>query len=174
MPELHETDPSDSAVQREIESTMLDRLGEQHPGWRRVVWKVISTDLGLPAPWRNAKPDAVWKTEQDQLIVAESYSRIGELNAGHRRKIATDALKLLALKHTFAGNGHVRYLIVVPEELSKRLSKLEGWLPAALSVAAEIVSVALLPGERKRLLEASARQAQGQARVKNASKAPRE
>ena len=114
------------------------------------------------------------RLQDDHLIVAESYSRIGELNAGHRRKIAMDALKLLSLKHTLADKRRVRYLIVVPDELSKRLSNLEGWFPTALDIAAEVVSVALLPSERKKLVGASARQAQGQARMKRSRKAFRE
>jgi hypothetical protein len=167
MPQKTDSDPSDSAVQKEIESAMLHRLGEQHPDWRRVSWEAAAIELGLSSVWPKSKPDAVWKTARNEVIVAECYSRVGELKAGHRRKLAMDALKLLALRHALPDKNDVRCLLVVPEELIGRLEG-DGWFPAALHLAAEIVPVALSGSERKKLGDATRQQAQGQARTKRA------
>jgi hypothetical protein len=156
--------PSDSVVQREIELAMLDRLGKRHPDWQRVTWKTEATELGLSSVWQKAQPDATWKIGPGQTIVAECYARIGELKAGHRRKLAMDALKLLALRHALTHEPYVRFLLVVPEELIGRL-KGDGWFPVAIRLAAEVVPVGLLASERMRLSEAIALQAQGQSRV---------
>jgi hypothetical protein len=156
--------PSDSAVQHEIELAMLDRLGEQHPDWQRVPWKTEAALLGLSSAWQSARPDATWKTGTDQIIVAECYARTGELKAGHRRKLAMDALKLLALQHALPHRQHIHFLLVVPEELTGRL-KGDGWFPVAIRLAAEVIPMALLAREKTRLGEATALQAQGQART---------
>ena len=169
MAETTDHDPSDSAVQRAIELAMLHRLGEQHPDWQRVTWKTLAAELGMSQVWQKAEPDAVWKTDSDEVIVAESYARVGELKAGHRRKLAMDALKLLALRDALPGGNHVRCFLVVPEELIGRLRG-DGWFPSALRLASEVVPVALLEGERKSLSDASMLQAQGQARTKRARK----
>ncbi len=159
---------SDSAVQRKIELTMLDRISQKNPDWQRVTWKTLAAELSLPPVWQNAKPDAVWRTSSHKVIVAECYARVGELKAGHRRKLAMDALKLLALRDALEENA-VRCLLVVPEELKGKLAG-DGWFPAALHLVAEIVSVDLKEDERKELVAASTRQAQGQARTKRAGK----
>jgi hypothetical protein len=143
---------------------MLRRLEERYPTWKRLAWQNVAIHLGLPPVWQKAVPDAVWKTECGETIVAEAYSRIGQLTAGHRRKLAMDALKLLGLRHAISSNQSARYLLVVPDELAHSLRG-DGWFPAALSMAAELVSVALTSEEREKLHRASARQAQGQARV---------
>jgi hypothetical protein len=166
-------DPSDSAVQREIELLMLRRLGEQHLNWKGVLWKATAAELGLSQVWQKAEPDAVWKAECDGVIVAECYARIGKLKPGHRRKLAMDALKLLALQHALPDGSQVRFLLVVPEELTGCLVG-DGWFPAALRLAAEIVPVALLQGERERLRNACRLQGQGQARTKKAGEDHRE
>lgn len=170
VPDQGNLDPSDSAIQREIELVMLCRLGEQHPDWRRVSWNTVAAKLGLLAVWRNAKPDAVWETDAGEIIVAESYARCGELKSGHRRKMAMDALKLLALRDAIPDGKRIRCLLVVPEELVARL-KGDSWFPLALRLAAEIIPVALLDDERDRLGEASRLQGLGQARTKRTSKA---
>jgi hypothetical protein len=167
LSQTDEPDPSDSAVQREIELVMLDRLGEQHPDWQRVSWKTTAAELGLPPAWQKAEPDAVWKADSGEVIVAEVYARVGELKAGHRRKLAMDALKLTALRHALPEGYPLRCLLVVPKELKGKL-KGDGWFPLALGLAAEIVPVALLADELKRLGDASRLQAQGQARANRA------
>lgn len=144
---------------------MLRRLEERNPTGKRLAWQETARGIGLPPVWQKAVPDAVWKTECGQTIVAEAYSRIGELTAGHRRKLAMDALKLLGLRHALSSVENARYLLLVPDELVEHLRG-DGWFPAALSMAAELVSVTLTSEEREKLQQASARQAQGQARLK--------
>jgi hypothetical protein len=143
---------------------MLDSLGKQYPDWRRVNWKTEAAELGLSSVSQNAKPDATRKTGADQIIVAECYARIGELKAGHRRKLAMDALKLLGLRHALSRDQHIRSPLVVPEELTGRL-KGGRWFPVAISLAAEVIPMGLLAREKTTLVEATALQTQGQART---------
>jgi hypothetical protein len=75
-----------------------------------------------------------------------------------------DALKLLALRHALPDGLRVRFLLVVPEELTGRLDG-NGWFSVAIRLAAEIIPVALMVDEKRRLSEATARQAQGQSRT---------
>lgn len=168
-----ELDPSDSKAQRDVETVMLKRLEERYPTWKRFTWQDAAPDLGLPPVWQKAVPDAVWKAECGETIVAEVYSRTGQLTAGHRRKLAMDALKLLGLRHALSSVQNARYLLLVPDELAEKLRG-DRWFSAALSMAAELVSVTLTPAEREKLDQTSARQAQGQARVKRSTggKAP--
>jgi hypothetical protein len=169
MSQTTNSDPSDSANQREIERVMLHRLDEQHPDWRRVSWEAVAVELGLASIWQKAQPDAVWKTIDGEVIIAECYARVGELKAGHRHKLAMDALKLLAIQQALPAGNHVRYLLVMPEELMSRLEG-GGWFPVALRLAAEIIPVNLMENERRELMDASRRQAEGQARTKKARK----
>ena len=157
---------SDSLEQREIETSMLQRLTEQHTDWVRVDWVTTAKDLALPFVWQNAKPDAVWKvldaSHRDELIICECYARIGKLKPGHRRKLAADALKLIALKHYLPRHSRLRWLLVVPEELYVQLQA-GSWFTEALRLV-EVMPVALTDIERRKLSEATDRQAQGQAR----------
>jgi hypothetical protein len=164
MPQMAGRDPSDSAVQRKIELAMLDRLGKLHPDWQRVTWKAAAAELGLSSVWQSAQPDAAWKASSDQIVVAECYARIGELKAGHRRKLAMDALKLLAIRRALPHGWNIRFLLVVPEKLTGRLRG-KSWFPAALCLAAEMVPVTLLASEEISLGEATALQALGQSRT---------
>jgi len=99
-PSLAQCDPSDRLAQREVEIAMLQRLAEEHPDWLAVDWVTTAEDLALPLVWQKAKPDVIWKvvgeaSHRDEIIICECYARIGQLNAGHRRKLAMDAFKLV-------------------------------------------------------------------------------
>lgn len=157
-------DPSDSRVQRAIERVMLQRLADQHRDWTSADWKSIALELGLPSVWQRAKPDAVWMTHAGEVVIAECYARIDRLKAGQRRKLAMDALKLLALKSAIRVDSRVQYLLVVPEELVAAFEG-GGWFPVAIRLAAAIVPVCLLESERQKLREAAQCQAQGQSRI---------
>ncbi len=157
-------DPSDSRVQGEIELVMLQRLANHHPDWKLANWKAIAVELGLLSVWQKAKPDAVWKTDAGEVVIAECFARISKLKAGQRRKLAMDALKLLALKHAIPVGSRVQYLLVVPEELAGAFEG-DGWFPIAIRLAASIVPVHLLDHERRSLGDAAQRQAQGQSRI---------
>ena len=159
---------SDSSVQGQIERAMLARLEAQQPGWRRVGWAQAAEELGLATVWQRARPDGVWR-DGACVVVAECYVRVGALKSGHRRKLATDALKLMALQRAMSEGRRMRCLLVVPKALLPALEG-EGWLPEALRLAAEMTPVALLAEERQQLVEASRRQAQGQARRSNERK----
>ncbi len=164
-----DSDPSDSAVQREIELAILGRLGSAHGDWQRTSWKTLAAELGLTSVWQKTEPDAVWKiNSQKIIIIAECYARIGKLTAGHRRKLAMDTLKLLSLRKALEGNS-VRCLMVVPKELEDELMG-DGWFPTSLRLNTEIVAVVLPESEKKRLATASKLQAEGQARTKRAAK----
>ena len=163
-----DTDPSDSKVQREIELAILDRLSNHHDDWQRVDWKTLAIELRLAPVWRKTEPDAVWKTNSHEIIIAECYARVGALAAGHRRKLAMDTLKLLSLRKALEGNN-VRCLMVVPEELGRELAG-DGWFPTALRLNTEIIPIGLLEHEKKRLAAASKLQAEGQARTRRDGK----
>jgi hypothetical protein len=169
IPENSDSDPSDSIVQREIEIKMLHRLGDSHPDWQPISWKKLAADLGLVPVWQKAEPDAAWKTDSGQIILAECYSRIGELKPGHRRKLAMDVLKKRVIRDILAKENHIKCLLVVPKELKDKLVG-DGWFSATLSLTADIVTVELLEDEKRKLATASTRQAQGQARTKRAGK----
>ena len=165
-----DTHPSDSATQRTVELAMLHRLGEQHPEWQRSDWKATATKLALPAVWREIQPDGVWRTtavtsEQEEIIVAECFAHIGQLKPGQLRKLAMDALKLLALRQQCSDATILRCVIVVPEELRKAL-QMGGWLCAAIRLAGELMPVVLTDDERKQLADATRLQAHGQARTR--------
>ena len=161
-----ETHPSDSTAQGMVERAILERLGAEHPEWRPIEWRLAAAELGLSSVWQKAKPDAVWRSGPDELIIAECYARVGSLKPGHRRKLAMDALKLLALYHHCPAAKRLRCVIIVPEELRKQLER-DGWFCVALRMAAEIMPIALSDVERKLLADATERQADGQARARN-------
>lgn len=160
--------PSDSAVQRAIEVAMLERLGASHPEWNRVEWSAASKELGLAPVWQQAQPDAAWHSGPGHVVVAECYCRIGVLEAGHRRKLALDALKLVTMRSQAPDPSRLRCLLVVPDELAARLLS-EGWFSVAIQASAELVSVTLSDDERRRLAEATRLQAAGQARSPKAA-----
>lgn len=155
--------PSDSSVQRDIEIAMLKRLEASHPGWIRTEWSAASKELCLPLVWQQAQPDAVWHSGPRQVVVAECYCRIGALAAGHRGKLALDALKLVTMRSHAPDPSRLRCLLVVPDQLAGRLVG-EGWFSVAVQASAELVSVTLSDDERRRLVEATQLQAAGQAR----------
>ncbi len=168
VPDRH---PSDSAVQRAIELVLLQRFNDrQHPSWKSIDWRCAAEELGLAPVWAKAAPDAVWRTDEGGIAIAEAYSRVGILNEGQKRKLAKDALKLLAIQHALPAGKQLKCLLLVPEELVPRLSG-DGWFPLALRVAAEIVSVPLTESERLQLLAASDQQALGQSRTRSVKKA---
>jgi hypothetical protein len=108
-----EQHPSDSKVQRDIETEMCSDLEKQHPDWHRIDWRDLTTGRELAA---KVKPDAVWRDDKGIIIIAECFARVGELKPGHRRKIATDVLKLISLRDEFGIDNPPRLLLVIPDE----------------------------------------------------------
>jgi hypothetical protein len=162
--------PSDSTPQGNVERAILQRLSAEHPEWQPVDWRVAATELGLSSVWSNAKPDAVWRIEPNELIVAECYAHVGVLKSGHLRKLAMDALKLLTFRQQCSDARRLRCIIVVPGELREQLER-GGWLCTAIRMAANLMPVVLLDDERKLLVDTIRRQADGQARSRKPEKA---
>jgi hypothetical protein len=80
------------------------------------------------------------------------------------RKIAMDVLKLVTMQRNISSSCHTRFMLIVPEELARRLAG-KRWIHEALRLV-EIVPVWLLNEERAKLNAATALQVQGQARIK--------
>jgi hypothetical protein len=157
--------PSDSQVQRDIEKELLAEYENQHPYWKKVDLSNLPFGKELA---KIVKPDAVWKDEDGVLIIAECYVRIGKLKPGHRRKIATDILKLITLKDEFGKLSPSRLFLFVPEEIG---SQLEGndWLSLVISKKIELVKVSLTDEQRLKLQNAIILQGEGQSRMKTDS-----
>lgn len=157
--------PSSGSVNKAIEVAILRRMDVQYADWIRVNWIDVSKKYQLPAVWEKAKPDAVWETKSAVLIVAECYARIERLKAGNKGKLAKDCLKLrgiqLQLAHRFK---QVRCLMIMPEELAAQLKGV-GWLETSIRQTVEVVGVSLLESERRDLMAAVLKQADGQSRT---------
>ena len=151
---------SNSTVQVNIEQVMLSYVLEQNPDWQVITWTDLSAGRELAA---KVKPDAVWRDLEGVIIIAECYARIGKLKPGHRRKIATDILKLISLRDEFAIDNSLKLLLVVPEELGIQLEG-DDWL--SMVVCREKITLFKVPlseVQRQTLLEAVKRQGEGQA-----------
>lgn len=162
----NDSHPSDSKPQREIEKIMIRRLGEQHSDWEARKWKDVARQLGLPETWLKAEPDVVWNTPE-AILVGECYARTGKLSAGHRRKLAMDALKLIALRQLRSAAHGLRCALVVTEETNAQLCG--GWFADAIHLV-EIIPIGLSKEEKLILEAATDRQASGQARQRRFQK----
>jgi len=154
-----EQHPSNSMVQIKIEKDMLSYVIEQNPSWQKLSWTDLSAGRELAA---KVKPDAVWRDLEGVIIIAECYARIGKLKPGHRRKIATDILKLISLRDEFAIDNSPKLFLVVPEELGFQLEG-DDWLSMVVRKEIELFKVPLRDEQRQILLEAIKRQGEGQA-----------
>jgi hypothetical protein len=157
--EKMETHPSNSIVQINIEKEMLSYVLEQNPSWQKISWTDLSAGRELAT---KVKPDGVWRYGEGVIIIAECYARIGKLKPGHRRKIATDVLKLISLRDEFDKHNPPRLLLVVPEQLGIQLED-NDWLSMVIHNEVELIKVPLSDQQCQKLLEAASRQAQGQA-----------
>lgn len=151
--------PSDSRVQREIEEEILSDLEKLNPYWQNVDLSKLPAGRELA---RKVKPDAVWRDEKGIIVIAECYVCVGKLKPGHRRKIATDILKLISLKDEFGKDDSTRLLLVVPEELGNQLED-NDWLSVIISKKIELVKVHLNDEQHQRLIVAVKHQGEGQA-----------
>lgn len=154
MSELHD---ADAVVQRNFETTLLDRLRQD--GWIQQSWVDIASDLNLPLSLHNAKPDAVWKTPTGQIVIVECYIHSGEAKAGHIGKLAKDVLKLAAIKVATPAEKNVKFIILLPEQSS--LLRNNGWLTNAVALFADVERIPLTEDEMLLLRDANLRQANG-------------
>jgi hypothetical protein len=157
-------DPSDSAIQRQIEQEMLDLLQSTHPEWTRAEYASVAVELGLPLVWQKTKPDGVWKNRDGSILIAECFTRIERINPGQRRKIAMDVLKLIAMRSASNTPGRVRCLFIIPEELNRQLQA-NDWLSATVRKEVEVIPIQLNDAQRQTLSEAVKQQSAGQARI---------
>ena len=153
-----EQHPSNSMVQIKIEKDMLSYVMEQNPSWQKISWTDLSAGRELAA---KVKPDAVWRDLEGVIIIAECYARIGKLKPGHRRKIATDILKLISLRDEFAKDNPPKLFLVIPQELGFQLEG-DDWLSMVVRNEIELFKVPLSDDQRQTLLEAVKRQGEGQ------------
>lgn len=160
-------DPSDSSTQREIEREMLNIFQADHSDWVPMEWKIVAYELELPLVWQNAKPDATWRDNNGNFIIAECYARIGELKSGHCGKLAKDVLKLISLQRAISTPLRLRCLIIVPGELAVKF-KGASWLFEAIRQAVEVIPIPLTEIQHNKLRDAVKRQADGQARSRKA------
>ncbi len=157
-------DLSSSAAQVLVEREMLVWLQNTHPAWVWVDFPSIASELGLPAAWRKAQPDGVWKSPDGAVVIAECFSRIQKINPGQRRKLAADVLKLTALRSAANDPNRVRCLLVIPTELDRQLQGSD-WLAVTIRKEVEVVAIELSDAQRQALTEAVQRQSSGQART---------
>jgi hypothetical protein len=86
-PAVAEEHLSSSKVQREIEIAMLEQLGK---------------DLGVKLEKKRVDFEGaimeIDGVDRAEIVFVEVFARIGALKAGQKKKVATDALKFVALK----------------------------------------------------------------------------
>jgi hypothetical protein len=146
-----------------MEEEMLRLVDERYPDWQRVEdWSKMAHDLGLDQFWLKVKPDAVWRTRGGRIIIAECYARVERLLPGNERKLAEDALKLLAILNDLKDRT-VSGRLVVTGEVASKLKTGGGWLPTVLRRALTIEEVNLTEDQRSRLDAARIDQGKGQA-----------
>ncbi len=130
-PDTRSHHPSVASVQGELEAVLLDRIQASEKDWTRVEWFEASVNLGLEPVWQRVELDRVWKTRRGHLVIAECYCRVGVLNPRHRRKLALDVLKLVAIRERLPTPDRVHGILVVPNELEQQLRG-EAWLAVAI------------------------------------------
>ena len=155
---------SDRSTQIDIEKEMLKYLEGKHPDWQRVSWRETAGALAMA---KTVRPDGVWKDGEGRTIIAECYARVGRLQPSHRRKLATDTLKLISLQTEFGDTLQLRLLLVVPEELAVQLED-NDWLAVVIRKELEVARVPLTDEQRQRLAAAVKREGEGQVRRRRA------
>ena len=112
--------PSNSMEQQKSEILILNWLNI-HLG---TVMQPFSTTLSSGA---QIKIDGY---DPDNKVACEIYSRVGELKAGHRHKIATDILKLVWFEHQRGEALNQRIICFASDEAARILSS-KSWLANA-------------------------------------------
>jgi hypothetical protein len=139
--------PSDSSVQRRLESVLIERAETANPGWARIAWSdVIAGNDDLPDYARSIKPDAVWRDNDGALILGECYTRVGALKGSAPDKLMADITKLRLVQEFIPA---MRIVLVMPAELARQL---RGWVyAAACKVFATVIPIAMTAQERAML-----------------------
>ena len=138
---------SDSAVQRDAESAIVDALATKL-GVALVRGESLTLSGGV-----RIHLDAL---SEDGKFAVEAYARQGRLKGGQLKKIAQDVLKLALLRSEPAYND-VRPIIVFASEEAR--SSITGWVKHAAGVfGVELHVVDIDPGLRDAILETQRRQ----------------
>jgi len=148
-PQKTSVKPGNSSVQRKAERWVIDAFnkGRKAPAKIRPPAAPLSLHDGA-----QITVDAI---SADEKTVVEIYVRQGDLKPGHRRKIAMDALKLVALK----GKFEHRILLFAHEPIKRELEKTNTWLAQAIKQAGiEVEVVQLGPAQKKQITQAQERQ----------------
>ncbi|MEI6446688.1 MAG: hypothetical protein WCO96_02260 [Actinomycetes bacterium] len=151
MRDLTEDSPKagDSSLQRRAEEWVIKAYNRERPPTKQIEKPKDRTTLSEAA---KVDVDAV---SHDRSAVYEIYVRQGNLKPGHRRKIAMDALKLVAL----SGQFRRRVLLFADPLIEAELVKDTTWLAHALREAGiEVECVELSRRQRKQILDAQERQ----------------
>ena len=138
---------SDSAVQREAETAIIDALAAKL-GVALATGGTLSLDEGV-----RIHLDA--RSENGKVAV-EAYARQGTLKGGQLKKIAQDVLKLALLRRE-PGYTDVRPIIVFASEEAR--SSITGWVKHAAGVfGVELHVVDIDPGLREAIIATQLRQ----------------
>ena len=138
-----------SSVQRNAEQWVIDAFNKGRKVSARIEPPAAPISL---ADGAQVTVDAI---SADGKTVVEIYVRQGELKPGHRRKIAMDALKLVALEGSFEH----RILLFAHEPIRNELEKTNTWLGQAIKQAGiEIEVVDLSVAQKAEIRQAQERQ----------------
>ena len=138
---------SDSAVQREAETAIIDALAAKL-GVALVGGGTLPLDGGV-----HIHLDA---RSEDGKVAVEAYARQGTLKGGQLKKIAQDVLKLALLRRE-SGYTDVRPIIVFASEEAR--SSITGWVKHAAGVfGVELHVVDIDPDLRSAIVATQLRQ----------------
>jgi len=122
---------SDSAVQREAEHLIRERLAERLGV--SLAPRIIDLGAGAPVQVDAASPDCT--------VLAEIFARQGPLKGGQQKKVAIDTLKLITIRHKYP---QTRVLLAFADSEAAGYATGGGWLAQALKtwdVGVEIVDI---------------------------------
>lgn len=126
--------PSSSEAQSKAEATILDALG-------KALGVPLSQGAEVPVGDSRVCPDGV---DANATIFVEVLAHIGRLRGGQKHKVATDALKLLAIR-----DAHPTARLILAFADRGAAESIRGWRAATLAAnGIELRAVDLDPAER--------------------------
>jgi hypothetical protein len=144
------TSPADASVQQAVEPLIVKDIGSQ-----------LRVELKGPARFdlpggSHVDVDAAQGSGTDAKVLVEAYAACGKLEAGRRRKVAVDALKLLSVRQSGACHPDARLIIAVADDEAR--DSIQGWLRGALEAFDVEVVAADLPEQVRDALRARSKQ----------------
>lgn len=119
--DLSEKDPSLSDVQQDVEKKVLARLRKK-PGYGD-----LESNQQIHIGPGFCQPDGVDRKAKVPKVV-EIFARVGEFNSGQHKKVATDILKLAAVRQQ-EGFENARCEIYFVDKTA--MESVRGWMKAA-------------------------------------------